>query len=99
MQRRWDRHAIKAAVYRRGLTLDGLARRSGLEPSACRVALLRRHSAGEAAIAAALGVDPAVLWPERYASDRPISRMHRSRIPTASTSPITTPKLTLRRAK
>lgn len=62
----WDKHAIKAALARRGLTLAGLSRRAGIERSACGIALLRRHYAGEAAIAAALGVAPAELWPERY---------------------------------
>ena len=62
----WDRHAIKAEVHRRGLTLVGIARARGLEPSACKVALRRRNFAGERAIADVLGVEPSVLWPERY---------------------------------
>lgn len=62
----WDRHAIKAELHRRGLTLSNLAVAAGLEPSACRVALLRRHRAGEAAIATALGRHAAELWPDRY---------------------------------
>lgn len=68
---RWDKHAIKSELGRRGLTLLGVARVAGLEPSATRVALLRRHYAGEAAIAAALGVAPAELWPERYPPSAP----------------------------
>jgi len=63
---RWDRHAIKAEIGRRGSSLLAIARDAGLEPSSTRVALRRRHPAGEEAIAAFLGVDPAVLWPERY---------------------------------
>ncbi|MCX5512239.1 transcriptional regulator [Kaistia algarum] len=62
----WDRHAIKAEVHRRGGTLVEIARENGLEPSSTKVALRRRHRAGEKAIAAFLGVDPADLWPERY---------------------------------
>lgn len=77
----WDRHAIKAALYRRGVTLIGLARAAGIEPSATRTALLRRNRPGEAAIAAALGVAPAELWPERYppSSDTPAAASAPSR--------------------
>lgn len=71
----WDRHAIKAEIHRRGLTLVGIARANGLEPSACRVALRRHNSAGERAIAAALGVEPAALWPERYSGVTGTSRV------------------------
>lgn len=63
---RWDRHAIKAAVHRKGLTLVGIARARGLEPSACKVALRRRNFAGERAIAESLGLEPSDLWPDRY---------------------------------
>lgn len=62
----WDRHAIKAAVHRKGLTLVGIARARGLEPSACKVALRRRNFAGERAIAEALGLEASDLWPDRY---------------------------------
>ena len=64
-RRRWDKYAIKAAVHRRGKSLRQLALDSGLEPSACRVALIRHHAAGEQAIADFLGISPRVLWPER----------------------------------
>ena len=70
--RRWDKHAIKAEVHRRGATLVGIARAAGLELSACKVALHRRHVAGERAIAGFLGLPPAELWPDRYAA-RPTS--------------------------
>lgn len=83
---RLDRHAIKAEVHRRGMTLLGIARTAGLEPSACRVALRRRNHRGEQAIAAALGVEPSVLWPERYAG--PVSPLQRSRRQRAAASPI-----------
>lgn len=65
-RRIWDRHAIKAEVHRRGASLLAIARKAGLEPSSTRVALVRRHTAGEQAIADFLGVNPAELWPERY---------------------------------
>ncbi len=66
MKQRWDRHAIKAEIHRRGGTLIGIAHDAGIEPSSTRVALHRRNPAGEQAIAAFLGTDPADLWPERY---------------------------------
>lgn len=62
----WDRYSIKAEVHRRGLTLVGIARAAGLEPTACRAALRRRNFAGERAIAEAIDVEPAALWPDRY---------------------------------
>lgn len=90
MQHRlWDRHAIKAEVHRRGFTLIGIARAAGIEPSACSVALARRNIRGEHAIAAAFGVEPSVLWPERY-RDGPITSRNRSRERARSASPIRT---------
>jgi Ner family transcriptional regulator len=67
-RRRWDRFAIKAAVHRRGRSLEALSLENGLPRSSCSVALLRRHPAGERAIAKCLGVEPAELWPSRYPS-------------------------------
>ena len=63
-----DRHAIIAEIHRSGSSLRKLALAAGLEPSACRVALHRRHRAGEQAIAEFLGLSPATLWPDRYPS-------------------------------
>lgn len=92
---RWDRHAIKAEVHRRGMTLIGIARAAGLEPSACKVALRRRNFGGEAAIAAALGVDPSVLWPGRYS--RSVSSTRKpTRLQSTSASPIAAALLTAR---
>ena len=84
--RLWDRHTIKAALGQRGLTLVGVARAAGLEPSSCKVALRRRHKPGEAAIAAALGVNPAVLWPTRY-NAQPLSHAQISRLGRGCASP------------
>ena len=67
MSRRWDRHAIKAEVHRRGRTLERLALDAGLRSDACRGALARRDSIeGELTIAAFIDVDPATLWPGRW---------------------------------
>jgi Ner family transcriptional regulator len=62
----WDRHAIKAEIHRRGSTLTEVALAAGLHSSTCRVALIRPLPAGEAAIAAFLGIAKAELWPTRY---------------------------------
>lgn len=86
-KRRWDRFAIKAAIYRKGKSLTDLAVENGLERSACRVALRRRHLAGETAIAAFLNLDPSVLWPERYRAGS-ISRNHSNPAAAAGASPI-----------
>ncbi len=68
---RWDKHAITAEVRRRGSTLTEIAIKAGLHPSACRTAVVRRHIAGERAIADFLGVAPEVLWPKRYTTPSP----------------------------
>lgn len=62
----WDAHAIKAEIHRRGKTLTALAEEAGLEASAVRVALCRRHTQGEAAIAEFIGEPLTTLWPDRY---------------------------------
>jgi len=67
----WDRHAIKAEVHRRETTLTAIAIAAGLDPSACRSALSRRHIAGERALADFLGFAPEKIWPERYAKPSP----------------------------
>ncbi|MEP9351667.1 helix-turn-helix domain-containing protein [Xanthobacter sp. KR7-225] len=66
-----DRHEIKAEVHRRGGTLGGIASAAGLDESACRAALIRRHLAGERALADYLGLAPEAVWPERYAKPSP----------------------------
>ncbi len=39
----WDRHLLKAEIYRRGETLTSLAQRFGVEPSAVRQVLAGRR--------------------------------------------------------
>jgi Ner family transcriptional regulator len=75
----WDRHAIKAEIGRRGLTLIGISQAAGLCPSACGIALVRRFPSAEAAIAAALGIAPDILWPERCARRSPSAPLPRKR--------------------
>ncbi len=67
----WDRHSIRAEVHRRETTLTAVAVAAGLDPSACRSALVRRHLAGEKVLADFLGVKPEKIWPERYAKPSP----------------------------
>lgn len=67
----WDRHSIKAEVHRRGTTLRAIALAAGLHYTACSSALIRRHLAGEKALADFLGLPPNIVWPERYAKPSP----------------------------
>lgn len=62
----WDRHAIKAEVERRHLTLTGIAKAAGLSESACRQGLNGSNSSGAKAIARALGIPFRVLFPTGY---------------------------------
>lgn len=83
-RRPWDRHAIRAAIHRAGSTLTAVAKDAGLEETACRVALIRPHAAGEAAIAQFLNVELSVLWPSRYPSTPVSATSNPSKGPTAS---------------
>ncbi|MCF1744658.1 helix-turn-helix domain-containing protein [Paradevosia shaoguanensis] len=62
----WDRHAIKAEVHRRGMTLTGIAKDAGLDQAACRHGLLGSHRKGAEAIAAALKLPFRELFPDSY---------------------------------
>ena len=53
----------------RGKTLTELALDAGLQEAACRVALVRPHADGEAAIAKFLDIPAPTLWPGRYRAD------------------------------
>lgn len=73
MKTRWHPEEIKCAVRMRGTTLTALALSRDLPEAACRLALIRRHRAGEAAIAKFLGVSVQELWPDRYDGEgRPV---------------------------
>lgn len=63
----WHPEDIKAEVRKKGTTLTQLALDNGLGESLCRLALITRYSPrGEKAIAKFLGLNPYVLWPQRY---------------------------------
>lgn len=63
-----DRNArrIRGMLLAKGLRLTDVAARFGLRYSALKGALRDPHEAGERAIAEALGISAAKLWPERY---------------------------------
>lgn len=74
----WHAEDIKAAIAKRGKTLTALALENGLCESAVRKALRQRHSpSGERVVAEFLGVQPRILWPDRY--DAHGNRLTRSR--------------------
>jgi len=66
----WDRYAIKAEVWRRGMTLTGIARDAGLPENACRKALHGFDRRGADAIAAALGIPFDTLFPTGFIQSR-----------------------------
>ncbi len=63
---RWDKHDIKAAIYRRGTTLSKLATDHGLSASACSLTFLRPCPRADRVISAFIGVPLHELWPCRY---------------------------------
>lgn len=77
---RWDRHAIKAEVHRRGMTLTGIARDAGLAENACRKALFGIDRKGADALAAALDIPFNTLFPAGFHQSRS-SQRHRSAKP------------------
>ena len=61
--------AIRFALAEKGLTYAELDARHDLPEGTCRNAARKPHARGEAAIAAALGQEPAFVWPARYGPD------------------------------
>lgn len=69
-QEDWHPADIKAALHKRGTTLSRVALDAGLTGSSSLSAcLVRPMPANEKRIAAALGVEPAAIWPTRYNAD------------------------------
>lgn len=62
----WHPADIIAGLRKKGTSLAALSRASGLSSSTLANALMRPWPKGEHLIAEALGVDPSVIWPERY---------------------------------
>ena len=80
MSRGWHKEDIKAAIRKRGMTLEALSLANGLHPSACMHALYRPAINAELVIAEFLGVSPRQLWPQRFEPDgrRKDGRRHRN---------------------
>ncbi len=60
---------IKCAIYKRGQTLESLARLAGVNSVNIRKALRAPLFIGEQVIAQFLNVHPKELWPNRYDKD------------------------------
>ncbi|MEN2427225.1 helix-turn-helix transcriptional regulator [Chromobacterium vaccinii] len=65
----WHKEDIKAAIRKRGSTMNALALARELPPSTIRNALIRPVFSGEIAIAEFLGVPAHELWPDRWTPD------------------------------
>lgn len=65
----WHREDIKAAIRKRGTTMNELARKRNLPTSTVRNALSRPVLSGEVAIAEFLGIAAHELWPDRWTAD------------------------------
>lgn len=63
---KWDAPGILAAIKRKESNLTDLARKAGLNDSACRTSLTRPFPAADKVISDFLGVPLHVLWPDRY---------------------------------
>lgn len=69
MKTDWHKADIIAALHKQGMSLAALSRKSGLRSSTLGNALVKPWPKGEAIIATAIGVQPEVIWPERYFKD------------------------------
>lgn len=58
---------IVAALRKKGWSLSELSRQNGLGAGTLKAALDRPYRKAETIIAAAIGVSPEEIWPERYA--------------------------------
>jgi Ner family transcriptional regulator len=70
----WPAERIKSAIVSKKLTMRKIAIEAGLDPSAVSVAIRRPWAAAQIAIAKAIGVSPATIWPSRYPHHAEIQR-------------------------
>ena len=63
----WHRADVVAALHKAGWSLRHLSREHGLSDGTLKSALDRPYPKAERIIASAIGLDPKVIWPERYA--------------------------------
>lgn len=64
----WHNAEIICELKKKGLSLAELSRRNGYRSNGLRNALERSYPKAEKIIAAAIGVSPETIWPERYQS-------------------------------
>jgi Ner family transcriptional regulator len=62
----WHRADIKAALEKAGWSMAALSESHGYNRGVAGHALAQSYPAAERMIAAALGVEPWVIWPDRY---------------------------------
>lgn len=68
----WHRADIKSALEKAGWNLSSLSLHHGYEHrNTLQTALQRPWPKGERLIASAIGIDPATIWPARYANHHP----------------------------
>jgi len=82
-RRDWHRADIIAALKKRGLTLSGLSRQSGLSSTTLSNTLVRPWTKGEMLIAQALNMKAEQIWPSRYrdrVNNKPIQRHLRNKL-------------------
>lgn len=63
----WHQADIIAALKKRGTNLSALSEKNGYSRNNLRNALYRPYPKAERIIAGAIGVQPADIWPTRYA--------------------------------
>lgn len=63
----WHRADIVAALKKKGWSISALSRAVGLSSNTLKSALAAPYLKGERIIAAAIGVEPEIIWPSRYA--------------------------------
>lgn len=63
----WHRADVVAALHKKGWSLRRLSKESGLSAGTLKSALDRSYPKAERIIAAAIEIDPRVIWPNRYA--------------------------------
>lgn len=63
----WHQADVVAALRKAGWSLRRLSKHHGYNPTVLSNVLNRDWPKGERIIAEAIGVDPATIWPERYA--------------------------------
>ncbi|WP_142848372.1 helix-turn-helix transcriptional regulator [Telmatospirillum sp. J64-1] len=77
----WDREDIKAAIRKRGWTLERLSTHWGYCSNAVTVTLGRPWHRVELRISEFLGKEPKEIWPSRYHKDgRPRKGGHRTAV-------------------